>query len=174
MPWMARADSIEKSWGCRSGKCPGCDLYKDMPKGPSYKVPCLSAIPQPRSMGDVSCVVQDLNRNFNEIESRLQALESTRSIWYRGEHLVDPKHPNCCKPLPYYQFSLPQNNAAKNSMIYKRAHGLTYAWLYPSPHDADIGRKPHGAGTRIQWHSIWQTPGRGDKDCFARSSGIDY
>lgn len=160
------ADSIEYGQGCPSGKCPGSAYeklgYKINPDG---TVTCFC---NPNG----ACHLRDLEskgiptgvKNWGKehcisgCDSRIVLVGVKklgigisgihRTVWYKGQHLCDPKDPNRCKPLPML------NEKAKASPIYKHAHGESTilfgnCWLYQTPNDCDRGHKPPGSGTRI-------------------------
>ena len=174
-PSHIRTDSIESGRGCPSGKCPGSayDKYGYRPNpGPTYTIPHKRVLCHPGGPCDLrdkeSKGIKTGVKNWGRQHCASNLLDAFPAVWYKGQHLVNPRYPNRCHPLAP---SLTLNEKAKASSIYKHAHGLPSllydvpakhkniggspgchfenTWLYETPNDLDRGRPPAGAGTRL-------------------------
>lgn len=164
--WEALKEAKNReSMFCRPGS--PCDLRKKESQGVDHGVKkygrehcSISPIQAPGSMKELKAALAQVNRQFVELEQRIAALEASRQIYYRGKKLCDPNDPNKCLPLknvPYYweseiepaQSGLWPNYSPPSKHKYIGGSPGTRTWLYETPYDADIGKMPKGAGTRL-------------------------
>lgn len=93
-------------------------------------------IPYPSSKADLKKSIDIINRNFKELEKKIQ--DGSCKCPQNNSVYPDTNHFNFCKPGSPCDLRK-QESEGKDHGVKK----FSRSYLYPTPHDADIGKRPH-------------------------------